>query len=116
LITLGLTQTKYFNIMRSTTGLFLLLLGIALYSCKPEEKKADQRATIVPLEDFFKDPEKAAYRISPDGEQIIFRAEHKGRMNVFIQKLGDTTATPLTHEQSVARTMPTGKATNASSL
>jgi dipeptidyl aminopeptidase/acylaminoacyl peptidase len=84
--------------MRSTTGLFLLLFGIALYSCKPEEKKADQRATIVPLEDFFKDPEKAAYRISPDGEQIIFRAEHKGRMNVFIQKLGDTTATPLTHE------------------
>jgi dipeptidyl aminopeptidase/acylaminoacyl peptidase len=85
--------------MRSTTGLFLLLLlGISLYSCKPEEKKAEERASIVPLEDFFKDPEKAAYRISPDGERIIFRAQHKGRMNVFIQKLGDTTATPLTHE------------------
>lgn len=80
------------------TSLLLLLLCILLYACKPEEKKTEQRASIVPLEDFFKDPEKAAYRISPDGQRIIFRAPHMGRMNVFIQNLGDTAATPLTHE------------------
>ena len=56
------------------------------------------KQAIVPLQDFFRDPEKQAYRISPNGERIIFLAPHMGRMNVFVQKLGDTTATPITHE------------------
>jgi dipeptidyl aminopeptidase/acylaminoacyl peptidase len=73
-------------------------LLVFFISCNQEEKKTAERAPLIPLADFFKDPEKAAYRISPNGEQIIFRAPHMGRMNVFIQKLGDTTATPLTHE------------------
>ena len=50
------------------------------------------------MEDFFKDPEKAGFRISPNGQMIIFRAPHMGRMNVFVQKLGDTAALPITHE------------------
>ena len=29
---------------------------------------------------------------------VIYRAPHMGRMNVFVQKLGDTTATAITHE------------------
>jgi dipeptidyl aminopeptidase/acylaminoacyl peptidase len=72
----------------------ILLIMISFNSCKPKE----ERATLVPMEDFFKDPEKAAYRISPNGQMIIFRAPHMGRMNVFVQKLGDTTAVPVTHE------------------
>lgn len=63
-----------------------------------QEKKTQERATYVPLEDFFKDPEKGQYRISPNGEMIIFMAPHMGRRNVFVQKLGDTTAIPITHE------------------
>jgi len=74
-----------------------MLLCIIGNACTPE-KKAEERASLVPLEDFFKDPERAAYRISPDGERIIFRAPYQGRMNVFVQKLGDTTATPITRE------------------
>ncbi len=50
------------------------------------------------MEDFFRDAEKAAFRISPNGQMIIFRAPHMGRMNVFVQKLGDTAAIPVTHE------------------
>ncbi len=50
------------------------------------------------MEDFFKDPAKAGFRISPNGQMIIFRAPHMGRMNVFVQKLGDTASIPLTHE------------------
>jgi dipeptidyl aminopeptidase/acylaminoacyl peptidase len=77
----------------------LLFLGLMVImacftACKPKEN----RASLVPMEDFFKDPEKAGYRISPSGEMIIFRAPHMGRMNVFVQKLGDTTAVPVTHE------------------
>jgi hypothetical protein len=83
--------------MKQAIGM-LLLLCLVFSACKQGEKKAEERASIVPLQDFFKDAKKQAYRISPDGERIIFRAPHMGRMNVFVQKLGDTTATPITHE------------------
>jgi dipeptidyl aminopeptidase/acylaminoacyl peptidase len=72
----------------------VLLVPMICWNCKPKEN----RATIVPMEDFFKDPEKAGFRISPNGEMILFRAPHMGRMNVFVQKLEDTSATPITHE------------------
>jgi dipeptidyl aminopeptidase/acylaminoacyl peptidase len=71
---------------------FVLFLGFA--ACQPPVKKVPPIA----MEDFFKDPEKMGFRISPNGEMIIYRAPHMGRMNVFIQKLGDTTKIPLTHE------------------
>ena len=75
-------------------SLFISLIIISFSSCKPKA----ELAPLLPLEDFFKDPEKAAYRISPNGQMILFRAPHMGRMNVFVQNLGDTSATPITHE------------------
>ncbi len=75
------------------------LLMLSLSACKTEEKAtAEKPAVPVALEDFFKDPIRAGYRISPNVEQILFRAPHQGRMNVFVQKLGDTTAIPVTAE------------------
>lgn len=60
---------------------FVLFLSIA--ACQPPVKKVPPIAT----EDFFKDPEKVGFRISPNGEMIIYRGPHMGRMNVFVQKL-----------------------------
>lgn len=74
------------------TGIMFILIGFT--TCKPKE----ERAPVIPLEEFFKDPLKAGFRISPNGQMIIFRAPHMGRMNVFVQRLGDTTSIPLTHE------------------
>lgn len=76
-----------------------LLLGITVVlfsfiSCKPKEIPAAS----VPMEDFFKDPEKIGFRISPNGQMIIYKAPHMGRMNVFVQKLGDTNAIAITQE------------------
>jgi dipeptidyl aminopeptidase/acylaminoacyl peptidase len=73
-------------------GIAIMLLSIT--SCKPKQMPAP----VLPMEDFFKDAEKIGYRISPNGEMVIFRAPFQGRMNVFVQKLGDTTATPITRE------------------
>ncbi len=72
----------------------LFIAPLLCWNCKPKE----QRAELVPMEDFFKDAEKAGFRISPNGQMIIYRAPHMGRMNVFVQKLGDTTAIPITQE------------------
>jgi dipeptidyl aminopeptidase/acylaminoacyl peptidase len=72
----------------------LIAITIGFGACKTKE----ERAPLVPMEDFFKDPEKAGYRISPNGQMIIYRAPYMGRMNVFVQKLDDTAAIPLTKE------------------
>ncbi|MBN2273361.1 MAG: S9 family peptidase [Bacteroidales bacterium] len=79
-----------------TKLLLLIIFVIAAFcwNCKPKEKRAE----LVPMEDFFRDPEKAGFRISPNGQMIVYRAPHSGRMNVFVQKLGDSAAVPITNE------------------
>ena len=54
----------------------------------------------IPLEDFFKNPEKSSYQISPNGSFYSFMAPYKNRMNIFIQKIGDSSATQLTFEEA----------------
>ena len=53
----------------------------------------------VPLEDFFKNPEKAAYQISPDGKYFSYLSPYESRMNIYIQKIGSKKATRLTSEK-----------------
>ena len=42
----------------------------------------------IPLEDFFKNPEKTSYQISPDGKYFSYMAPYESRMNIFVQKVG----------------------------
>lgn len=77
----------------------ITMVIIMIYSCKPIERKSgDKPASPVAMEDFFKDPKSGQYRISPNGEMIIFLAPHKGRSNIFVRKLNDTTAIAITEE------------------
>jgi len=52
----------------------------------------------IPLEDFFKNPEKTSYQISPDGKYFSYMAPYENRMNIFVQKVGKDKATRLTSE------------------
>ncbi len=76
-----------------------LILGVALLagSCNNAEKQP-MKAKLIPLEDFFKNPEKTSYQISPDGSYFSFKAPYENRMNIFIQKRGSDEATRLTSE------------------
>ena len=42
----------------------------------------------VPLENFFKNPEKAGYQISPDGKYFSYMAPYENRLNLFVQEVG----------------------------
>ncbi len=55
-----------------------------------------QKPPQLPLEDFFKNPEKTAFNISPDGKYFSYLAPYESRLNIFIQKIGSTTATRIT--------------------
>ena len=85
-----------------TLGLATLLAGtMMLTACGGGDKEEAKQAQATPpptvaMEDLFKNPEKASFRISPDGQYISYRAPWKNRMNIFVQKVGDSTAVQVT--------------------
>jgi dipeptidyl aminopeptidase/acylaminoacyl peptidase len=65
-----------------------------LFSCAPTLEKAPP----IPLEDFFRNPEKTAFQLSPNGEFFSFLAPWESRLNVFVQKIGENEAVRITSE------------------
>jgi len=79
-----------FNLLLAAgLGMSLLLGG-----CKEKPMQARQ----IPLEDFFKNPEKSRYKISPDGRYYSYMAPYESRMNIFIQEIGSEEALRITSE------------------
>lgn len=64
---------------------------IAELQSRPEEleslKAYGESFGLYKVEDFFRNPEKTSYQISPNGELIAYLAPHKRRMNVNIQEV-----------------------------
>lgn len=52
----------------------------------------------IPLQDFFKNPEKTRFQISDNGEHISYMAPVDRRMNVFISPLGKSEESQITFE------------------
>src|SRR5262245_37932664 len=46
---------------------------------------ASDAAKLIPLRDFFKNPEKAAFQLSADGKSISFLQPYQRRLNIFVQ-------------------------------
>jgi dipeptidyl aminopeptidase/acylaminoacyl peptidase len=55
-----------------------------------------QTAKLIPMRDFFKNPEKAYFQISPDGNYISFTQPYQSRMNIFVQARGSSEAKRVT--------------------
>ncbi len=76
--------------------LFAIFLSIALtffiLSCAPKE----QESTLIPMRDFFKNPEKTAFQLSPDGEHIALFKSWQNRLNIHVQKIGEAQETRIT--------------------
>ncbi|MGB9696236.1 MAG: prolyl oligopeptidase family serine peptidase [Ignavibacteria bacterium] len=65
--------------------LFMAFLSINLFAQKQ-----------IPLRDFFRNPEKANYQLSPDGKHISFLSPYKGRLNIYVKDLLTGTETRIT--------------------
>lgn len=50
----------------------------------------------ISLQDFFRNPTKSSYQISPDGKYYSYMAPYKNRMNIFVQKIGEAEAKRIT--------------------
>ncbi len=75
---------------------FIYSFGIILLIfCKIHSMNAPRR---IPLEDFFRNPEKANFQLSPQGNFISYTAPYKGRMNIFVRPVRVDTPVQLTFE------------------
>ncbi len=84
--------------MKKNSSLILLLIFSSLLLFTGCTNEKNMTAKIYPLEDFFKNPEKTAYQISPNGDYYSFMAPYQDRLNVFIQKIDEDSAVRLTAE------------------
>ncbi|MEO8511947.1 MAG: S9 family peptidase [Ignavibacteria bacterium] len=50
----------------------------------------------IPLRDFFRNPEKTSYHVSPNGKYISYLAPFNDRLNIFIQELGTENSIRIT--------------------
>ncbi|MDA3879684.1 MAG: S9 family peptidase [Prolixibacteraceae bacterium] len=71
-----------------------LLLIVAFVACEAPLQKAEP----VPLEDFFRNPEKSSFKLSPNGGYYSYTAPYESRMNVFVQQIGADSAIRITSE------------------
>jgi dipeptidyl aminopeptidase/acylaminoacyl peptidase len=60
-----------------------------------KESKGDFKYSV---EDFFRNPEKSRYQLSPDGTHFAFMGPYERRQNVFVQKIGEESAVRITNE------------------
>lgn len=49
------------------------------------ELSEDRTPPLIPLRDFFRNPERTAYQISPSGESIAFLRPYQNRLNIWVQ-------------------------------
>jgi len=50
------------------------------------------------IEDFFRNPNKTGYQISPDGAYISYLGPFERRQNIFVQRIGEEDAIRITNE------------------
>ncbi|MBX3242124.1 MAG: S9 family peptidase [Chitinophagaceae bacterium] len=75
------------------------LVILFIVSCNAgKDTGKEEPAPLLDMKTFFRNGEKATFRISPDGNYFSYRADFNGKMNVFVQKATDTTAVRVTND------------------
>jgi dipeptidyl aminopeptidase/acylaminoacyl peptidase len=82
-----------------TQLLFLLPVFVLFSGCNSSpEKKTESKAPLIEMKSFFKNGDKTSFQLSGDGHYYSYRADYKGKMNIFVQKVGDTSAVRITND------------------
>jgi dipeptidyl aminopeptidase/acylaminoacyl peptidase len=77
--------------------ILIMLLIVNLFSLNSVIAQTTKgEVPLIPMKDFFKNPEKTAFQISPNGEYLSFMMPWESRLNVYVQKIGDKEAKRLT--------------------
>lgn len=85
--------------MRRAFTLLLVQVLVLLPISVAAQKNAPARETVpplIPLKDFFRNPVKVSYSLSPNGEYLAFMQPWENRLNVFVEKIGTGQAVRVT--------------------
>ncbi len=80
--------------MKTNFFLVLTIMAMVFASCM----KTAQKPPKIEIEDFFKNPEQAYFKISPSGKFISYTAPYESRMNLFIKEVGQDSVKQITFE------------------
>lgn len=92
--------TIHKSFILATTSALLL----ALPSCRSDTQEKNTLtekeipAPLLDLKSFFKNGNKTSVLISPNGNYFSYRADYKGVMNIFVQKVNGTSAIRVTND------------------
>ena len=59
-----------------------------------------KKAPLIPMEDFFKNPEKSSFQISPDGNYVAYMKPWEKRMNVHVLNIETNVEKRLTSSKN----------------
>ncbi|MHB8066337.1 MAG: alpha/beta hydrolase family protein [Desulfobaccales bacterium] len=72
-------------------GMLMVMAG-----CGEQAAPPPPEARLIPMRDFFRNPEKAGFKISPNGEYLSFLMPWQHRLNIYVQKIGEEKAIRIT--------------------
>lgn len=78
--------------MRTRIISLLVVASIFIFGCAPQE----EIPRLIPMKDFFRNPESAGFGLSPDGSHLAFLKPWENRLNVHVQKIGEEKAIRIT--------------------
>ena len=78
--------------------LLFIVLGIVITPCGCKNKEVILPAKQYTVEDFFKNPEKVSFTLSPDGKYYAYMGPYKKMLNIFVQEFGKENVTQLTYD------------------
>lgn len=82
------------NVYKILFTLLCVSSTMLFMQCTSTPKKAE----LIPLEDFFRNPDKSGYQISPDGKYFSYMAPYERRMNIYVHEIGKEDTIRLTSE------------------
>jgi dipeptidyl aminopeptidase/acylaminoacyl peptidase len=62
--------------------------------------KQSYKTEIIPINEFFKNPQNTQFELSPDGNNIAYLKPWKNRLNIFAKNLSTKVETQLTNEEN----------------
>jgi len=80
---------------RRVKFIFISLL-IVLIGCTKQSYKTE----IIPINNFFKNPQNSQYVLSTDGNNLAYLKPWKNRLNIFVKNLSTKVETQLTKEEN----------------
>lgn len=87
--------------MKTTKFLKLFFLIFLVSACQTKTKVEAPRAEYIPRKVLFGNPKMTNVKLSPDGQTLAYLAEHKGVLNIWVQKWGEPkSARPVTGDQA----------------